>query len=274
MTMQDFSISPMEITKSLWRNRTLLNALIRRDFIGRYRGSVLGILWSFFNPVLMLVVYTFVFGVILKARWNIGSDAKTEFALVLFSGLTVFNLFSEVVTRAPSLILANTNYVKKVVFPLEILPWVSLGSSLLHALISFGVWLIFYGLFLGIPPVTIFWLPVVLMPIITLTMGLGWFFASLGVYLRDISQVISLLTNMLMFLSPIFYPLSSLPEDYRALFRLNPITPSVELVRDVLIWGKHPDWPTFQFSLVLSLAIFFLGFAWFQKTRKGFADVL
>lgn len=272
--MQDFSTSPLEMVKSLWRNRTLLNALIRRDFIGRYRGSVLGILWSFFNPVLMLIVYTFVFGVIFKARWNTGSDAKTEFALVLFSGLLVFNLFSECVTRAPTLILANTNYVKKVVFPLEILPWVSLGSSLLHALISFGVWLVFYGLFLGIPPVTIFWLPMVLMPLIALTMGLGWFFASLGVYLRDISQVISLLTNMLMFLSPIFYPMSSLPEEYQGLFRLNPITPSVEMVRDVLIWGKHPDWPTFQLSLAVSLVIFFLGFAWFQKTRKGFADVL
>ncbi len=259
---------------SLWRHRALTGALIKREVIGRYRGSVLGLLWSFFNPVLMLSVYTFVFSVVLKARWNTASDSKTEFALVLFAGLLVFNLFSECVSRAPSLIMQNANYVKKVVFPLDILPWVIMGSALFHLLVSFVVWLIFYGVFFGIPPVTGLYLPVVMMPLIGMTMGISWFLASLGVYLRDVSQVIGMLTTILMFLSPIFYPASALPEDYLDLFMMNPLTPTIEAVRNVLIWGKDIDWVAFGVYWLVSVVIACLGFAWFQKTRKGFADVL
>jgi lipopolysaccharide transport system permease protein len=272
--MQNFSLSPQEMGRSLWRNRELISSLTQREVIGRYRGSTLGILWSFFNPVLMLAVYTFVFSVVFKARWNAGSESRTEFALVLFAGLMVFNLFSECVTRAPSLILSNANYVKKVVFPLEILPWVSLGSALFHTLISLGVWLLFYAVFFGIPPVTAWLLPVVVIPLIAFTMGISWFLASLGVYLRDVSQIIGILTTVLMFLSPIFYPVSSLPEEYRGLFQLNPLTPTIEMARDVLIWGKLPDWTLYGVSLAAALLVACLGFAWFQKTRKGFADVL
>ncbi len=272
--MQNFSLSPLEMGRSLWRNRELIRSLIQREVIGRYRGSILGILWSFLNPVLMLAVYTFVFSVVFKARWNAGSDSRTEFALVLFAGLMVFNLFSECVTRAPSLILSNANYVKKVVFPLEILPWVSLGSALFHTLISLCVWLLFYGVFFGVPPVTAWLIPVVVVPLIAFTLGISWFLASLGVYLRDVAQIIGLLTTVLMFLSPIFYPVSSLPEEYRGLFQLNPLTPTVEMVRDVLIWDKLPEWTLYGISLIAALMVAFLGFAWFQKTRKGFADVL
>jgi lipopolysaccharide transport system permease protein len=272
--MQDFSPYPNEIIASLWRNRSLVRALIKREVIGRYRGSVLGILWSFFNPVLMLLVYTFVFSVVFKARWNAGSDSKTEFALVLFAGLLIFNLFSECVNRAPSIILQNVNYVKKVVFPLDILPWVTMGSALFHALISLSVWFIFYGVFFGLPPATCLLLPIVILPLVLMTMGFSWFLASLGVYLRDIAQMMGMLTTILMFLSPIFYPISALPEDYRGLFMMNPITPTVETVRDVLIWGKDLDWAVFGMCFVLSLVIVCLGFAWFQKTRKGFADVI
>ena len=272
--MQKFSSSPREILASPWRNRGLIQALIKREVIGRYRGSILGILWSFFNPVLMLAVYTFVFSVVFKARWNAGSDSRTEFALVLFAGLLVFNLFSECVTRAPALILSNVNYVKKVVFPLEVLPWVSLGSALFHTLISLGVWFIFYGIFFGVPPVTALLIPIALLPLIAFTMGISWFLASLGVYLRDVSQIIGLLTTILMFLSPIFYPVSSLPEEYRRLFQLNPLTPTIEMARDVLIWGRAPDWSLYGISLAVATFVGFSGFAWFQKTRKGFADVI
>lgn len=272
--MQNFSLSPLEMGRSLWRNRELIRSLTQREVIGRYRGSMLGILWSFFNPLLMLAVYTFVFSVVFKARWNAGSDSRTEFALVLFAGLMVFNLFSECVTRAPSLILSNANYVKKVVFPLEILPWVTLGSALFHTLISLVVWLIFYGIFFGVPPVTAGLIPVVVLPLIAFTLGISWFLASLGVYLRDVSQIIGLLTTILMFLSPIFYPVSSLPEEYRGLFQLNPLTPTIEMARDVLIWSKTPDWALYGISLATGLMVACLGFAWFQKTRKGFADVL
>ena len=272
--MQNFSISPKEMAASLWRNRSLIKALAQREVVGRYRGSVMGILWSFFNPVFMLLVYTFVFSVIFKARWSGGSDSKTEFALILFAGLIVFNLFAECFNRAPGLILANVNYVKKVVFPLEILPWVALGSALFHALISLGVWLIAYLILFGVPHITVLLFPLVILPLLLLIMGLTWALASLGVYLRDVSQFIGILTTVLMFLSPIFYPASALPEAYRHLLLLNPLTPVIEQARDVLFWGKVPDMTILSSYLLMTAFIAWLGFAWFQKTRKGFADVL
>ena len=272
--MQNFSISPKEMAASLWRNRSLIKALAQREVVGRYRGSVMGILWSFFNPVFMLLVYTFVFSVIFKARWSGGSDSKTEFALILFAGLIVFNLFAECFNRAPGLILANVNYVKKVVFPLEILPWVALGSALFHALISLGVWLIAYLILFGVPHITVLLFPLVILPLLLLIMGLTWALASLGVYLRDVSQFIGILTTVLMFLSPIFYPASALPEAYRHLLLLNPLTPVIEQARDVLFWGKVPNMTILSIYLLMTAFIAWLGFAWFQKTRKGFADVL
>lgn len=272
--MQHFSISPKEMVASLWRNRSLAKALVQREIVGRYRASVMGILWSFLNPVFMLVIYTFVFSVVFKARWNASSDSKTEFALVLFAGLIVFNLFAECLNRAPSLILSNVNYVKKVVFPLEILPWVTLVSAMFHALISLGVWLIAYLILFGVPHITVLLMPLVLLPLMLFIMGLTWGLASLGVYLRDVSQFIGIFTTMLMFLSPIFYPASGLPEKYRHLLLLNPLTPAIEQARDILFWGKVPDMYMLTGFLQVAALIAWLGFAWFQKTRKGFADVL
>jgi lipopolysaccharide transport system permease protein len=272
--MQHFSNSPYEMFASLWRNRELIKALAKREVLGRYRGSYLGLLWSFFNPLFMLAVYTFVFSVIFKARWGGGSDSKTEFALVLFAGLLVFSLFAECINRAPGLILFGTNYVKKVVFPLEILPFVGVLSALFHALISLGVWLIAYTLFFGIPHLTVFYLPLVLLPFCLFLMGMSWALASLGVFLRDVSQFIGLLTTALMFLSPIFYPATAVPEDYRYILYINPLSTVVEQTRDVLFWGKTPDLFILGMYCVVTLGIAWLGFAWFQKTRKGFADVL
>lgn len=272
--MQRFSVSPKEMAASLWRNRSLIKALVKREVVGRYQGSFLGILWSFFNPVFMLAVYTFVFSIVFKARWNAGSDSKTEFALVLFAGLMVFNLFSDCINRAPGLILSNANYVKKVVFPLEILPWVVLGSALFHALISLCVWLFFYTLFIGIPHATIFLVPLIIVPVIFLVMGFSWALSSLGVYLRDVSQLIGILTTVLMFLSPIFYPISALPQQYQPFLLLNPLTVPIEQVRQVLMWNEQPDWLMYGAFLLATSFIAWLGFAWFQKTRKGFADVL
>lgn len=272
--MQAFSTSLGELIASVIRNRALVAALVKREVIGRYRGSMLGILWSFFNPVFMLAVYTFVFSVVFKARWGEGSDSKTEFALVLFTGMLVFGLFSECVTRAPGLVLGNVNYVKKVIFPLEILPWVALGSSVFHMSISFGVWLLFYVPLFGLPSPMALLFPLVLMPLILLTLGLTWLLASLGVYLRDMSQIIGLLTTALMFLSPIFFPASSLPAEFRLLLDINPLTPAIEGARDVLIWGRPPDWSLLTSNLLIGGVVAWAGFAWFQKTRKGFADVL
>jgi lipopolysaccharide transport system permease protein len=272
--MQNFSASPRELIASFWRNRSLIKSFVQRDVLGRYRGSVMGILWSFLNPLFMLVVYTFVFSVIFKARWGTGNDSKTEFALILFAGLMVFSLYAECINRAPGLILGNPNYVKKVVFPLEILPWVNLGSALFHGGISLGVWLLAYVIFFGTPHLTALYLPLILLPLFFLIMGLSWALASLGVYLRDVAQFVGIVTSTLMFLSPIFYPVTALPERYRGLLYINPMTPVIEQTRDVLYWGKAPDLFMLGIYLVVTALIAWLGFAWFQKTRKGFADVL
>jgi lipopolysaccharide transport system permease protein len=272
--MQNYSSSPREIIATMWRNRSLIAALTKREVIGRYRGSMLGILWSFFNPVFMLIVYTFVFSVVFKARWTGGGDSKTEFALILFSGLIVYSLFAECVNRAPGLILGNVNYVKKVVFPLEILPVINLLAAFFHLLISLVVWLIFYFMFFGMPQPSIFLLPLVLLPLVLFTIGMSWALASLGVYLRDISQIVGVLTTALMFLSPIFYPISALPAEFQKLMHLNPLTLVIESIREVLVWGNVPALQPWLIQLGISSIIAWLGFAWFQKTRKGFADVL
>lgn len=272
--MRQFSASPVEIFACLWRNRELIQAAVKREVLGRYRGSVLGLMWSFFNPLFMLIVYTFVFSEVFKARWSAGSESKTEFALVLFAGLIIFNLFAECINRAPGLILANPNYVKKVVFPLEILPIVGLFAAFYHALISLGVWLAAYTLLFGVPYLSVLYLPLVLLPFALFILGLGWALASVGVFLRDVAQFIGVLITVLMFLSPIFYPASALPEGYRHLLYLNPLTPVIEMTRDVLYWGKAPDFQLLAFYWLATSVIAWLGFAWFQKTRKGFADVL
>jgi len=224
--------------------------------------------------VFMLAVYTFVFSVVFKARWNTGSESKTEFALVLFAGLMVFNLFADCFNRAPTLIISNTNYVKRVIFPLEILPWVVMGSALFHAFISLIVWIFFYGIFFGAPPLTALMLPLVILPVILLTMGFSWLLASLGVFLRDTAQFCGIVTSVIMFLSPIFYPLSAIPDKYQTFLFLNPLTLAIAQIRNVLIWGKAPDVLEFSIYLGGSSLLSWVGFAWFQKTRKGFADVL
>lgn len=272
--MRNFSASPVEMFASLWRNRELINASTKREVLGRYRGSFLGLFWSFFNPLLMLAVFTFFFSVIFQARWGGGSGSKTEFALVLFAGLLVFNLFSEYIIRAPGLIVSNANYVKKVVFPLEVLPFVGLLSALFHVFISLAVWLMAYSLFFGMPHFTVIYLPLVLGPFCLFLVGLGWGLASLGVFLRDVSQFIGTLITALMFLSPIFYPVTTFPESYRYILYLNPLTTVIEQARDVLFWGRTPDFFMLGIYWLVSLAIAWVGFAWFQKTRKGFADVL
>ena len=274
--MQNFSATPREMVASFWRNHSLIYILSRREIVARYRGSYFGILWSFFNPLLMLAIYTFVFSQIFSSRWSPQSDSKTEFALVLFTGLLIFNIFSECLTQAPKLILSNSNYVKKVIFPLEILPWVNLYSALFHGLISLIVWLMAYFIFFGTPPSTLLYLPLIVFPYCLMVMGISWILASLGVYLRDISQIIGIMVMACMFLSPIFYPITLLPTQYQSLMLLNPLTIPVQLTRDFLFWGISPELSMKLLIIYwgMSLLVAFLGFFWFQKTRKGFADVL
>ena len=267
-------MKPREMVACVWRNRYLIKKSIQREVIGRYRGSALGILWSFFNPLFMLTIYTFVFSVAFKARWQGGSDSKTEFALILYSGLLVFNLFSECFNRAPGLILGNSQFVKKVVFPLEILPIITLGSALFHALVNLSVWLLAYLILFGIPHLSIFLFPIVVFPLLLFILGISWWMSSVGVYIRDISQFTGILTTAALFLSPTFYSADRLPTNIRIILNLNPLTGVIEQTRNVLLWGKLPDMTVLTLQYFCASIICYLGFAWFQKTRKGFADVL
>lgn len=223
----------------------------------------------------MLVVYTFVFSVVFKARW--GSDpneSPAQFGLVLFAGMIVFNLFAEILTRAPALVVSNANYVKRIVFPLEILPLVVLGSALFHSLVSLGVLVLVQLVLNHSIPWTIVLLPFVFLPLLVLSLGIGWFLAALGVYVRDISQMIGVLITVLMFFSAVFYPLSALPQRYQRFLALNPLVWIISESRQVLIYGLPPNWAVLGGLLLFAFVVAFFGFWWFQKSRNGFADVL
>jgi lipopolysaccharide transport system permease protein len=224
----------------------------------------------------MLGIYTFVFGFVFKSRWAGEHQAAplADYAVILFSGLIVFQLFSEVVNGAPGLILANVNYVKRVVFPLELLVPVSLGS----ALFSFGVSLVvLFGFMLATRhaiPLTALWAPAILIPFCLMILGLSWFLAALGVFVRDIGQVLGTIVTGLMFLSPIFFPLSALPDWLQRMALINPIAGPVELMRDAIVFGSGPDPLTLGSYALAALVVCCLGYLFFQKTRKAFADVL
>ena len=268
------SASPVGAVRSLWANRQLIARMGQREIIGRYKGSAMGLAWSFITPLFMLAIYTFVFSVVFQARWGTSEESKTQFAVVLFAGLIVHTLFSDVINRAPQLVLGNVNYVKKVVFPLEILPVVQLLSATFHALVSVAVLIAAQLVFQGSLPITALLLPVVLLPFLLLTLGLAWWLASLGVFVRDVGQTISLVTSVMLFMSPVFFPVQSLPPAMQPWMHLNPLTFVIEQVREVVVWGRLPDWQGLAVYSLASIATAWLGFAWFQKTRKGFADVL
>lgn len=263
---------------SLWHNRMLIVQMSRREVVGRYKGSAMGLLWSFLNPLFMLAVYTFFFAVVFKSRWgsvpNGGEESKTLFAVLLFVGMIVHGLFAEVLNRAPSLILGNVNYVKKVVFPLEILPVISMGSALFHSAVSLAVLLLVFLGFNHYLHWTVIFIPLIFLPLIILTLGLAWMLASLGVFVRDVGQTIGLAMTVMMFLSPVFYPITSLPERLRPWMQANPLTFIIEQARAVLVWGQMPNWSGLLLYTAVATLVAWLGFAWFQKTRKGFADVL
>lgn len=267
--------SPAEMYASIRRNWQLAFQMSKREILGRYRGSWMGLTWSFFNPVLMLAVYTFFFSVVFKSRWGVGNTGgHVDFAVVLFVGLIVHGLFAECINRAPTLITGNVNYVKKVIFPLEIFPWIALGSALFHAAISVAVLLALQFILAGAVPWTAIFFPVIIMPLILVTLGFAWFLAAMGVYVRDIGQTTGLVTTVMLFLSPVFYPASSLSPKMQFVIMFNPLTLIIEESRNVLLFGEMPNWVGLSIYLLVSLAIAWGGFWWFQKTRKGFADVL
>ena len=264
------------LLRSLYKNRYLILQISKREILGKYKGSLLGLAWSFFNPLFMLVIYTFVFSVIFKSRWgNIGEDTgKVQFSIILFVGMIVVGFFNEVLNRSPSVILSNINLVKKVIFPLEILPLIPIGAALFHSLISILVLLIFFMIIKGFIYWTVIFFPLVFFPLLVVVLGLSWILSSVGTYLRDIAQVTSLTTTILMFISPIFYPITAVPERFRPFIMLNPVTFIIEQSRNVLIFGILPDWKGLCIYALLAIIIAWIGFFWFQNTREGFADVL
>jgi lipopolysaccharide transport system permease protein len=258
----------------LIHHRELLWALVKRDFIGRYKGSVMGIAWSLFHPLLMLAIYTFVFSVAFKVKWGAGEESKIAFSIMLFSGFIVHSFFAECINRASGLITNHPNYVKKIIFPLEILPWMVLFSAILHFLVSFGVLLAFCLLTgVSIHGGTLL-TPIILLPLILTTLGLSWIFSSLGVYLRDLSQATGMLTTVALFLAPIFYPIEALPQNYQTLITLNPITLPIYQLREAMFWNTPLRWDLWALSLIVGAIISYIGYWWFQKSRRGFADVL
>ena len=269
------STNPIEIYFSFIRNRVLIVQMAKREVLGRYRGSIIGLGWSFFNPLLMLGVYTFFFSFVFKSRWGNAQDAgHADFAIVLFVGLIVHGLFAESINRAPTLINSNVSYVKKVVFPLEVFPWIAMGSALFHAGISVVVLLALQLAIVGSLHWTIIFLPLVVLPLILITLGFVWFLAATGVYVRDISQTTGLITSVMLFVSPVFYPISTLPHKMQLIVMLNPLTLIIEESRKVLLFGEMPNWSALGVYSIVSVVVLWIGFWWFQKTRKGFADVL
>jgi len=270
-------ISPLALFHSIHKNRTLIFQLTKREIISRYRGSFLGILWTIINPILMLAVYSFVFGFVFKVRLDQGNSFEGDqfsFTLLLFSGLIVYNIFSDCLSRSPGLILANINYVKKIIFPLEILPWVNLGATLFHAVISLTILLIALLLINHSIHWTAILMPVILAPFLLLSIGISWFLAATGVFVRDIGQFIGLALTVLLFLSPVFYPAAALPESLRDYLFLNPLSFIIEQLRAVALYGQLPDWQGLAIYTLIALLFAQAGFWWFEKTRKGFADVL
>lgn len=246
--------------------------MARREIWGRYTGASMGLLWSLVTPLLMLVVYTAVFGGIFQARWG-GGGSTAEFAMQLFCGMTLHALLAECLTRAPNKLFEHANYVKKVIFPLEILPVIVVLGALFHALIGVVILVVASVILHQAVYASLLAVPLVLLPLALLCLGVSWFLSATTVYLRDISQVTGLLATLLLFLAPVFYPVTMIPEAYRPLIRFNPLTVPIEQLR-LVIGGQWPQWGVLGAYTALALVLACLGFAWFQKTRKGFADVL
>lgn len=262
-----------ELFATLWRHRNLVLELTKREFSGRYRGSFGGIFWSFAQPLFLLTVYTVAFGVILKSRWG-GTGSTADYALMLFAGLIVFNAFSEVLSRSSTLVTGNPNFVKKVVFPLELLPVITVATALIHALIGMAVWLLGYAILFGIPKPTAVLFPLILACFVPVLLGLGWLLSAVGVVVKDISQLTSMLNHALLFLTPIFYSIEAAPPLLQNLLMLNPLTFVVEQFRLVLFYGQMPSMSGLAVYFVLASLFSWGSLVLFRRLRPTFADLV
>lgn len=267
-------IGPFGAFKPLIKHWNLFLRLARREIEGRYKGSLGGIFWAFVTPLMMLAVYSFVFTIVFQAKWGPIAGAKGEFALILFSGLIVFTLFSECISRAPSLLLENVSYIKRVVFPLSLLPWITLFGALFNAFIALCLLVVAYLIVLGTPPITLLVVPLIMLPLALFTLGVSFFLSATGMFIRDLKQIVSIGITILMFMSPIFYPIDAVPEKLRVFLKLNPLTPALEMIRAALFQGMFPYLWIYSAYLLLGIVSCWVGHWWFVRTRKGFADVV
>lgn len=272
--MERFHASPVALLANLWKQRGLIYSLTYRDVVGRYKGSILGLLWSIITPLIFLGVYTFVFGTIFKRTWHGDDTSSKDFPLILFAGLLVFNLFADCISKAPNSIAGKPSYVKKMVFPLEVLSIANLGAALFQCFVTVLVWVVACIILKGLPPTSIILVPVMLVPLLFFVLGLSWFLASLGVFIRDLAHIISVFITVNLFISSVFFPISSVPERYRDILLLSPLTSGIDFFRQVAFFGTTPNPSSYGLQLGLGLATMGLGYFWFQRTRRGFADVL
>jgi lipopolysaccharide transport system permease protein len=270
-------MNPRRMIEGLWKNRDLTMQLARRDVLGRYRSSRLGILWSLITPLFSLAVYTLVFSGIFKARFTANpTEGYAHFALYIFCGMLVYGVFAEVAQRAPTIITENPSYVTKVVFPLEVLVPAAVLASLFRLGIGFLAWLAFWTfLEKAAPHLTFVLLPVVLLPLCLVTAGLAWLAAAMGVFVRDLAQAAGPLVQLFSFLTPVYYSIERIDQPVlRMLVQLNPLSQTLEQSRRVAILGLSPDWGWWLASLIPAALVCLVGYAFFMKSKRAFGDVL
>jgi lipopolysaccharide transport system permease protein len=257
----------------VWRNRSLIRSMVRRDVLGRYRGSFGGVFWTLLNPLLLMTTYFFVFGIVLRARFH-GDPSRAGFVLYFLCGMLPWLAFSEAAGRAPFVVLEHRNFVKKLVFPLETLPVNLTAAGLVTELFALLVFVVGLLLARGGVPATVAWLPLLLIPQLLLTLGLCWFLAALGVYVRDLGQINGFLLTLWFFLTPICYPVESLPSQAMAVLSKNPFFVLVQAYRDIFLEGRAPAFGPLWKLWLVSAVLFLLGHAWFYKLKRNFADVI
>lgn len=268
-------LNPVALARHLIQLRSLILGLVRRDIESRYRGSLLGILWAVLQPLTLLLIYTWVFGRIFHARWPGSSEQDLAgFALTLFCGFVPFSILSDCCVRSPQVITSVPSYVKRTVFPVEVLAVSTLGAALFHALVSLAVLLGAALVVRGSIPWTIVLVPLVSLPVVMLSLGATWLLASLGVFVRDLGMVVGLAMQVLLFLTPIFYPIDAVPVPFRRWIEINPMTWIVENFRRVVLWAEPPDWIGLAGWTAVCGVLMMLGYSWFMKTKHAFADVL
>lgn len=269
--MSAITLSPLAIAADILRHRYLLGQLVRRDVLLRYRGAMFGVLWIFLSPLLMLAIFAFVFGHIFQVRWPQQPEGL-PFWPILYCGLIVFNVFGETVSRSPTAVRGFPAYVKKIIFPVDILPLVPLGSALVHA--AFNLLILAAALaWTGHLTAGLLLVPPLILPALLLGIGTAWFLAAWGVFIKDMTQIVPLFVQMLLFLSPVFYPSSAVPAGLTFLYQANPLGATIEAAR-AAAFGLPVPWAAWLAALALGLAAAILGHAFFQHSRDEFADAI